>query len=114
MSKTGSSPQLMRGPLGGQRSKHASEPGLEVAALSLNNWSGPKVATIALSWIILVAVFSLWRQFSSSSISRLRGSDSHGFVIISEQPSPVPIAVAALLPPLILVGAWGATRKRRD
>ena len=103
----------MRGPLGGQHSKNASEPGPEVAALSLRNWSGRKVATIALTWVILVAVFSLYRQFSSSSLSRLRGSDSHGFVIISEQPSPVPIAIAALLPPLILFGAWGASRKRR-
>ena len=88
-------------------------PGLEVAALSLKNWSGRKVATIALTWVILVAVFSLWRQFSSSSISRLKGNDSHGFVVLSEQPSPAPIAVAALLPPLILLGAWGASKKAK-
>ena len=104
----------MRGPLGGQRGKNGSQPGIKAAAVTLNKWPGRKVATIALTWVLMVAVFSLWRQFSSSSISRLRGNDGHGFVIISEQPSPVPIAVAALLPPLILFAAWVASRKRRD
>ena len=79
----------------------------------LHKWSAGKVAIIWLMWVILVAAYSLWRQYSTSYISRLRGSNIEGLVIISEEPSLAPILLAALVPPLLLLVIWGAYRKRR-
>ena len=81
--------------------------------MSLNNWPGRKVAIISLTWVILVAAYNLWREYSTSYISRLRGSDIDGLVIISEESPLAPILLAALVPPLILLMVWGAHRKRR-
>ena len=79
----------------------------------LHNWPGRKVAIISLTWVISVAAYNLWHQYSTSYISRLRGSNIEGLVIISEEPRLAPILLAALVPPLVLLATWGASRKRR-
>jgi hypothetical protein len=85
----------------------------EGATLRLRNWPARRIAIISLTWVILVAAYSLWRQYSSSYISRLRGSNIEGLVIISDEPSLAPILLAAFVPPLVLLVTWGAYRKRR-
>ena len=82
--------------------------------MSLHNWSGRRVAAISASWIILVVVFFIWREFSTAYVSRLRGTDDYGFVVISERPSTVTVSLAALVPPLILLLVWGRSGKQRN
>jgi hypothetical protein len=81
--------------------------------LILQNWSGRRIAIISLTWVILVAAYNIWREYRTSYISRLRGSDVEGLVIISEESPLAPILLVALVPPLILMLVWGAYRKQR-
>ena len=82
--------------------------------MSLHNWSGRRVSAISASWIILVVVFFIGREFRTASVSRLRGTDDYGFVVISERPSTVTVSLAALVPPLILLLVWGRSGKQRN
>jgi hypothetical protein len=82
--------------------------------VSLRNWSGRQVVAISVGWIILVWAYGLWREFGTGTISRLRGSNIEGFVVVSDRPSLTLTLLASFVPPLILLLLSGRSGKQRN
>jgi hypothetical protein len=79
--------------------------------VSLHNWSARRVTAISVTWAILVLAYSLWRQFSTATISHIKGTDIEGFALVTEERSFLATLLTAFLPPLILLLVWARSGK---
>ena len=80
--------------------------------MSLQNWSARGVTAISAIWAIFVLVYSLWRQFSTATISHIKGTDIEGFAVVTEERSLVATLLTALVPPLILLLVWARAGRK--
>ena len=80
--------------------------------MTLHNWSARRVAAISVAWVILVPAYSLWREFSTGTISHFKGTNVEGFAVITEERSLLAILLTAVVPPLILLLVWARAGKK--
>ena len=84
--------------VGGRRAPAVEARAVRRLKMNLGNWSGIRIALVAVSWPILVVAWIAWRM------SRLMAKSQEGIVAVSGGIAETLLMLAG--PPLILIASW--------